>query len=136
MACGEARAEMEEAETLQGRRATAKDFEPATWAIGLLGARITAAEFSKAVHVLKRTGRQMGPFFEAYDVLLTPTLAAPPLSTGALQPKGAEAWVMKLLGRLNAGRLIGALAGIEALADQVFEFIPFTPPFNATGQPA
>ena len=40
------------------------------------------------------------------------------------------------LGSLNAGRLINALAGIEALADQVFEFIPYTPLFNATGQPA
>ncbi|MCU0916662.1 MAG: amidase family protein, partial [Planctomycetes bacterium] len=35
-----------------------------------------------------------------------------------------------------AGRLIKALAGIEALADQVFQFIPYTPVFNATGQPA
>ena len=56
--------------------------------------------------------------------------------TGAFQPKGAEAFAIKLLGSLNAGRLIKALAGIEALADQVFEFIPYTPLFNATGQPA
>ena len=136
MACGETRAEIEEAETLQGRKATSKDFEPATWAVGLLGKQITAAEFSKAVHLLKRSARQIGPFFEEYDMLLTPTLAMPPVVTGTFQPKGAEAFAMKLLGTLNAGRLINALAGIEALADQVFEFIPFTPLFNATGQPA
>ena len=136
MACGETRAEIEEAETLQGRKATSKDFEPATWAVGLLGRQIRAAEFSKAVHLLKRSARQIGPFFEEYDVLLTPTLAMPPVVTGTFQPKGAEAFAMKLLGSLNAGRLINALAGIEALADQVFEFIPFTPLFNATGQPA
>jgi amidase len=78
----------------------------------------------------------MGQFFEEYDLLLTPTLAMPPVVTGALQPKGAEAFAMKVLGRLNAGGLIKSLAGIEALADQVFEFMPYTPLFNATGQPA
>ena len=136
MVCGETRAEMEEAEVLLGRKATSRDFEPATWAVALLGRQITAAEFSKAIRLLHRSARQIGQFFEEYDVLLTPTLAMPPVVTGALQPKGAEAFAMKLLGSLNAGRLINALAGIEALADQVFEFIPYTPLFNATGQPA
>jgi len=60
-------------------------------------------------------------------VLLTPTLAMPPVVTGTLQPERAEVLVMKLLGRLNAGGLIRALAGIETLADKVFEFMPYTP---------
>jgi amidase len=136
MVCGETRADIEEAEALLGRRATASDFEPVTWAVGLLGRQITAAEFSRALRLLKRTGREVGPFFEEYDVLLTPTLAEPPVPTGALQPKGAEAVAMKVLGRLNAGGLINALAGIDALAEDVFRFMPFTPLFNATGQPA
>ena len=136
MVCGETRADVEEAEALSGRKATSRDFEPATWAVGLLGRQITAAEFSRAIRLLQRSARQVGQFFEDYDVLLTPTLAMPPVMTGALQPKGAEALAMKLLGRLNAGGLINALAGVEALADQVFEFMPYTPLFNATGQPA
>jgi amidase len=69
-------------------------------------------------------------------VSLTPTLALPPVVTGALQPAGAEALAMKVLTRLNAGGLISALSGIEALADQVFAFMPYTPLSNATGQPA
>jgi len=136
MVCGETRADIEEAEVLLGRKATSKGFEPGTWAVGLLGRQITAAEFSKAIRVLRRSARQTGHFFEEYDVLLTPTLAMPPVVTGALQLKGAEAFAMKLLGSLNAGRLIKALAGIEALANRLFEFIPYTPLFNATGQPA
>jgi amidase len=134
--CGETRADIEEAQTLRGRKATSRDFEPATWAVGLLGTQITSAEFSKAIRLLQRSARQIGRFFENYDVLLTPTLAMPPLATGALQPKGAQAFALKLLGSLNAGRLINTLAGIDALADQVFQFIPYTPLFNATGQPA
>ena len=43
---------------------------------------------------------------------------------------------MKVLGRLNAGKLLRTLADIDALAAETFAFIPFTPLFNATGQPA
>jgi amidase len=136
MVCGETRADMEEGEVLLGQKATFKDFEAATWALGLLGRQITAAEFSKAIRLLQRSARQMGHFFEEYDLLLTPTLAMPPVVTGALNPTGAKAFAMKFLGRLNAGGLINALAGVETLAGQVFEFMPYTPLFNATGQPA
>jgi amidase len=136
MICGETRADIEEAEAATGRKATFRDFEPGTWAFGLLGRQITAAEFSEAIRLIQRSARQVGYFFEEHDVLLTPTLAEPPLVTGALQPKGSEASVLKLLGSLNAGRLIKAVASPEALADQVLQFIPFTPLFNATGQPA
>jgi len=47
-----------------------------------------------------------------------------------------KAVALKLLGSLNAGALLNKLAGIEALAEEVFAFIPFTPVFNVTGQPA
>lgn len=134
--CGETRAAMEESEALVGRKATYSGFEPATWVLGLLGRQCRAAEFSRAVHVLQNSARQIGQFFEEYDVLLTPTLAMPPVVTGALQPRGIQALAMKVLGKLNAGRLINAFAGIDSLADQVFEFIPYTPLFNASGQPA
>jgi len=136
MICGETRADIEEAEALLGRKATSKDFEPATWALGLLGGQITAAEFSKAIRLLQRSARQIGHFFKEYDVLLTPTLARPPVVTGTIQAKRVEAFAIKLLGSLNARGLINALSEIETLSGQVFEFVPYTPLFNATGQPA
>jgi amidase len=136
MVCGETRATIDESADLFGHKATAAGFEAATWAVGLLGTKIPASEFARAVRYLKLTARQIGEFFQDYDVLLTPTLARPPVVTGELQPQGAEASVMKLLGRLNAARLLSTVAGIDALAEEVFEFIPFTPVFNATGQPA
>jgi amidase len=52
-------------------------------------------------------------WFEDHDVLLSPTLAAPPLRVGAYQGKG---WSRTLLG----------LTG----------YMPFTPPFNLVGFPA
>ncbi len=136
MVCAETRADIEEGETLVGRKPTYGDFEPSTWALGLLGREISAGEFSRALRSLQRAARKVAQFFEKYDVLLTPTLATPPMEHGWLQPKGAEAIAMRWLGRLNAGGLIRTLAGIEALAENVFAFIPFTPVFNVTGQPA
>jgi len=133
--CVETRATIEEAEVLMSREASFKDFEPSTWVLALLGKRCRAPELSKSLNLVQLTARQIGEFFEKYDVLLTPTLAMPPLVTGSLQPKGSRLVAMKLLGRINAGRLINTLSGIDALAEHVFEFTPYTPLFNVTGQP-
>jgi len=119
-----------------GRRATSADFEPQTWAMALMGDQLSATALSLAVTRIKATGPQMGRFFAEYDLLLTPTLAAPPLKTGALQVKGFLLAAMKLLGRLDAGRLTLAFSNFEAIAETTFAFMPFTPLFNATGQPA
>jgi amidase len=134
--CVETRATIEEAEVLLNRKASFKNFEPSTWALGLLGKRCRAAELSKSLNLAQLTARQIGEFFKKYDVLLTPTLAMPPVATGELQPKGMRAVAMKLLGSLNAAGLINTLSGIDALAQNVFGFIPYTPLFNGTGQPA
>jgi len=134
--CVETRATIEESEALLSRKASFKDFEPNTWVLGLLGRQCRAPEFARSLNLVQRTARQIGEFFEKYDVMLTPTLAMPPVVTGALQPKGSQLVAMKLLGRLNAGGVINALSGIDALAEHVFEFIPYTPLFNVTGQPA
>jgi amidase len=134
--CVETRATIEESEVLLGRKASFKGFEPSTWVLGLLGRQCRGPELSRSLNLVQLTARQIGEFFERYDVMLTPTLAMPPVVTGALQPKGIQAVVMKLLGRLNAGRLISTLSGIDVLAEHVFEFMPYTPLFNVTGQPA
>ena len=134
--CVETRAAIEENEVLLNRRASFKDFEPSTWAVGLLGKQCRAPEFSKSLNLVQLTARQIGEFFTKYDVMLTPTLAMPPVVTGALQPKGSQLTAMKLLGRLNAGGLINRFSGIDVLSEHVFDFMPYTPLFNVTGQPA
>jgi amidase len=134
--CVETRATIEEGEVLLNRKASFKDFEPSTWALGLLGRQCRAPELSKSLNLAQLTARQIGEFFRKYDVLLTPTLAMPPVATGALQPKGVRAAAMKLLGSLNAGGLINMLSGIDVSAQHVFGFMPYTPLFNVTGQPA
>ena len=134
--CAETRLEIEEAEATLGKKATHRYFEPETWALSLLGKHVAALDFSRAVHFLHRSSRHMGSFFEDYDVLLTPTLSSPPLPTGTLQPNAAELVAMKLLDSLNASAVMNALADVRTIADRVFRFMPYTPIFNATGQPA
>ncbi|MDZ4672903.1 MAG: amidase [Gemmatimonadota bacterium] len=136
MLCGELRGDIADAERLLGRRARAPEFEPATWALALLGEQLSAADFVQAVRLLERTTRQVGHFFSQWDLLLTPTLAMPPFPIGALQPTGLERAQLAVLGRLNARRLLRWGGALQQAADQVFEFIPWTPVFNVTGQPA
>jgi amidase len=80
--------------------------------------------------------RKVAAFFERFDVLLTPTLGQPPPLVGALQPKGAEAFVQKLAAAWSSSLILKLGGGIEGALDRVFDFIPFTPLANFTGQPA
>ena len=135
MVCGELRVDIDEAEELTGRKATSSDFEMNTWALDLLGGWLSAGALAKAIRQLHRTSRQIGRFFVDYDVLLTPTLSMPPVATWALMPRGAEAIALKLLSSLNTGRSLNALGLIDTAAESVYDFVPYTILFNATGQP-
>ncbi len=134
--CSETRAMIDEASELFNRKATCKDFEPLTWIIALLGDNFLASDLSHAINLIQLASRKIGEFFERYDVLLTPTLAMPPLKTGEFRLKGIQDVIVKLLGRLNAGSLIKHLVGIDLLAEEAYKFTPYTPLFNVTGQPA
>jgi amidase len=133
----ETRATIEENEVLLNREASPEDFESGTWRLGLLGRQFLATDFSRSLNLLQRMARQIGLFFQEYDVLLTPTLAKPPLVTGSLRPKESQRSDMKkLLDKLNTGELIDRLDGLEIPSEHTYEFIPYTTLFNVTGQTA
>jgi len=136
MICAELAGDIAEAELAVGRRAGPGELEPATWALTLLGRSVSAAQYSSAVRLLQRTARQIAPFFGRYDILVTPTVSAPPVRTGALQPTPRERVLLKFLGGVRSGRLLRWAGVLEQTAATVFEFIPWTPVINATGQPA
>jgi len=89
--------------------------EPITFACGEAAHRYSAADYAAALHQTHSAARVLGHFFSQYDVLLTPTLANPPLELNELSMQ-AHNWDQYL----------------ERLLDE----IPFTPLFNATGAPA
>ena len=104
--------------------------------MALLGQAISASDYATALNYLMASARGVGRFFEGYDVLLTPTLAKPPVPTGSLQPSNLERFIVGLIGWLNAAWLMKALGIIKQLANKTFDFIPYTAVFNVTGQPA
>ena len=134
--CAETMAGIEKSEFLMGRKAKYRDFEPSTWMLALLGKQLRAPRLSNAKFTLQYMSRLVCHFSEKFDILLTPTLALPPIKIGALQPNKKDAFIMKLLGCLNAGGLLMAVKGIEDLAQKAYTFMPYTPLFNVTGQPA
>lgn len=128
-----------EIELLGARLATRprrRDFEAATWSMGLLGRALNAGELVKAQHHLQALGRAIGRQFETLDVLLTPTLGMAPPPVGTLQPSRLERAQMALVAALDAPWLLRAGGALRQMADTVFDFIPYTAIFNATGQPA
>jgi amidase len=98
-----------------GDRSARELLEPLTWALHEMGHQLDSAAYLQAVEDLQRGARDIARFFVANDLWLTPVLAEPPLPLGALEATVAE----PLKGFFRAG-----------------EFCPFTPLFNATGQPA
>jgi amidase len=100
-----------------GRLATPDDVEALTWAMVSMGRALDAGHYLKSVEELQKMGRQMAAFFDdnGVDLLLTPTLGQPPVPLGSFEPTPEN----PLNGLFVAG-----------------DFVPFTPVFNATGQPA
>jgi amidase len=99
-----------------GRQPKEGELEPLTAGLAMAGRGVSAADYLVSIAYLQGVARQLALFHETYDVLLTPTLAEPPLPIGALDPE-------------QAGGPMGALLRAGA-------FTPFTPLVNATGAPA
>ncbi len=114
-----------------GRALRRDDVEPATLSLALLGRSLSAAQLAAAARTLQLTARSLVPFFAKHDVLLTPTLGAPPAVIGSLQPSAAELRLLGTVNALGAGWLLK-----QPAVDKTFDYIPFTPLFNITGQPA
>lgn len=109
-------AELDDWEARTGRAIGPGDVEPATWEIAEMGRAVSAPQLLGSIEWLHGYTRRMATWWTGYDLLLTPTLTAPPPPLGYLMPHAGE---HPLAGGLRAGMLV-----------------PFTMPFNATGQPA
>lgn len=136
MICGEVAADLLDAGRLLRRTPRRDELEYSTWALSVIGRALPSSVFAQSQRDLQRACRPVGRFFESIDVLLTPTVAAPPFLHGALQPPSHERAFLTALGALRAGRLLRAVGAIEKAASDVFDWIPYTPLFNVTGQPA
>lgn len=78
-----------------------------------LGLKASATDYVKAMNQTHLLWEKVQPFFEKYDLLLTPTLSVPPFPVGIDWPREV------------AGQKVHPL-----------NYLAFTYPFNLTGQPA
>lgn len=120
----------------RGRRPERSELEVATWLAGLLGAQLSAGAAFAAIEDLQAHARTVHRFFEKYDILLTPTLGGPPLPIGALEPRGAEALAHRTIANLGLGSILKLRRVIHATVNRIFDFVPFTPLANISGQPS
>ena len=93
----------------------AADMEPMSWALWERSRHIDAVQFQLVQTELQSRMRALVAFLDSYDALLTPALAQRPLALGSLDTAAPEP--------LETFRRSGY-------------FTPFTPIFNASGQPA
>ena len=99
------------------RTPSLENMERVTNELYLHGKSLSAMDMHNALANFNTVSRQAGALFAKYDLFLTPTIAQPPL----------------ILGTLNQNE-----AGVDARewTRRVFDWVPFTPLFNTTGQPA
>ena len=136
MIAAELAADLDDVSRQRGRPARRSELEPTTWALALLGRGLSSAAYAGALRRMEEEGRRLGAFFAGYDVLLTPTLASPPPRIGELAPSATELRLLRILGLFGSGRLIETAGLLDRMAAEAFEWMPWTPLFNATGQPA
>jgi len=123
-----------EAEIFVGRPAKAASFEPETWMLGLIGRSLPAHLYQEAIDQVHRCRRRMAAFFRTYDVLLTPTMAYPPVPIGYHRLRRHEELALAVL-RVVPARPALRLA-LERMAAEKLETTANTMLFNQTGQPA
>ena len=104
-----------------GREVTAADVEAVNWAQAEYAEHLSAVEYASSLAAVGQYRRAMQQWWaDGWDLLLTPTLAAPPLPIGGLY---------------DADDGIPA-DNPMAPSMRAGQFVAFTPQFNATGQPA
>ena len=119
-----------------GRRPQHGDIETNTALMATIGRQQTALRAGLARDRLEAAVRAATTAYEKFDLVLSPTLGAPPVAIGALVPRGIEAFAHDLVIGLHLGVLLRLPGVIEPAARRVLSFLPFTPLANVSGQPA
>lgn len=99
-----------------GREVTADDVERITWTYAEMGRDITGVQYLQSLDAARAWTRRVATWWsdDGFDLLLTPTLAAPPALLGFLADSDNP---------------------LEA-AGRAVSYAAYTAPFNVTGQPA
>jgi len=98
-----------------GRELREDDMEPFTW-ISVQGARErSAADYARAIRGIHAIGRQVETFLQDFDMILSPTMGAPPEKLGVLALANPD---------------------LPTLITRLLTSVGYTQIFNASGHPA
>jgi amidase len=106
---------VEEAAEALGRAARPEDVERATWFRVENARKTDSSAYARAMNTLHLVGRTVANFMTAYDVILQPTAAQPPLTIGVLNMERED---------------------LPQMFREMIAFIPYTGIYNLTGQPS
>jgi len=91
------------------------DVETVTWRFAERGAKVSATQYLRAVRSIRLIGERLHAFLRHYDILMTPTMAQPPLRLGVLDTMAND---------------------FDGFNRTVQPYVTFTQMFNMSGQPA
>jgi amidase len=116
------------------------DFELLTRLLMTMGRSRSAVTLTEQLGEWNSFSRALGQFHQRYDLLLTPTLAHPPVRHGETDPPAAQQAVLGFLqrtGLLGLMARVGMLDGlVGSMARDSLRYVPFTQLANLTGTPA
>ena len=98
-----------------GREFKREDVSHVTWRMARIGAEASASDYAAALTHIHYIGRRMGEFSGQYDIILSPTLAAPPPRLGEIDMDTED---------------------LKRYMEVTSRYTAFTQLLNVTGQPA
>lgn len=99
-----------------GRTPGPVDFEAVTQLYAERGRAVTADEYIRAVQTFHRTGRQLGAFFETYDILLSTTLAITHLPLGTVRMDGSAEEFERAVAPMTSFTAVCNATGVPAMS--------------------
>jgi Asp-tRNA(Asn)/Glu-tRNA(Gln) amidotransferase A subunit family amidase len=126
--------ELAEAKRVSG--AGDESFERETLILAALGRATSSVDYLDAVQKRHEHTRRLTTFFESYDLLMTPTLAAPPPKTGEFDLPAPLQTGADLLLKTRTASMLRFTKIVDDMVDKNLGWVPYTQLANITGRPA
>ncbi|MQY21796.1 amidase [Nocardia macrotermitis] len=124
------------AEACRETGASTADFDIDTQVLAAVGRAVSSPELLLAHARWTGYTRALAEFHETYDLLLTPSLAEPPLRIGQHRTPAIADTALPPLLRLGVGKVLSRTGFYRDLVTANLAAVPFTQLANITGRPA
>ena len=101
---------------LDQRKAGATSFEPFTWKMAQRSWKSTPGHLALAQASLQEVSYEMAAFFDRYDILVSPVLAAPPVALGEIDQEIGHDDLIEMLSTYVAFTPLANFAGLPAMS--------------------